>query len=283
MNIITRTVLAGLAIMCTVLLLPGCLITDVTQTKTVNKGGTFTTTLTISEMSDESANPYKGVVMVLAPDDWTFVSGTYNFAGGSGAMNLSTDANQLYGNIDTIIVPPIGMKWFNILSDAAYLHPANSVFETTLNFKVGTKSGKFNIGYAVTENTVDMLKSLNPQDIDNTSSWTDTSMNHAVTVNATGITDKQVSGLPETYSLSMNYPNPFNPSTKFAYSLKESGNVKLTVYDSNGKEVAVMHEGFRPAGNYEVQFDATGLHSGIYYYKIEANNFVKVNKMVLMK
>ena len=88
---------------------------------------------------------------------------------------------------------------------------------------------------------------------------------------------------PLTFALEQNYPNPFNPSTIIHYALPEKSNVELIVYDILGNEVATLVNEEKPAGSYEVEFSATGLPSGIYFYRIQAGSFVETKKMVLMK
>ena len=89
--------------------------------------------------------------------------------------------------------------------------------------------------------------------------------------------------LPETYNLNQNYPNPFNPTTTISYSIPENEYVTLSIYDALGKEVAVLDNGFRTAGNYSHTFDASNLSSGMYFYTIRSGNFVQTKKMLLMK
>ncbi len=89
--------------------------------------------------------------------------------------------------------------------------------------------------------------------------------------------------LPETYNLNQNYPNPFNPTTTISYSIPENEYVTLSIYDALGKEVAVLDNGFRTAGNYSHTFDASKLSSGMYFYTIRSGNFVQTKKMLLMK
>ncbi len=89
--------------------------------------------------------------------------------------------------------------------------------------------------------------------------------------------------LPETYNLNQNYPNPFNPTTTISYSIPENEYVTLSIYDALGKEVAVLDNGFRTAGNYSHTFDASDLSSGMYFYTIRSGNFVQTKKMLLMK
>lgn len=92
-----------------------------------------------------------------------------------------------------------------------------------------------------------------------------------------------VNGIVREYSINQNYPNPFNPSTKISYSIKEEGLVTLKVYDVLGKEVATLVNENKAVGNYEVDFNASQLPSGMYIYKIQSGNFSDVKKMLLMK
>ena len=88
---------------------------------------------------------------------------------------------------------------------------------------------------------------------------------------------------PDSYLLNQNYPNPFNPSTIISWQLPESKFVTLKIYDVLGNEVASLINEEKPAGNFEVEFNATALSSGIYYYKLVAGDFVDVKKMILLK
>ncbi|MCU0405535.1 MAG: T9SS type A sorting domain-containing protein [Ignavibacteriaceae bacterium] len=89
--------------------------------------------------------------------------------------------------------------------------------------------------------------------------------------------------IPLAYSLEQNYPNPFNPSTKISYSIPADGYVKLAVYNLLGEEVATIVNSFQKADRYEVNFNASGLSSGVYVYKIESANYTSSRKLVLMK
>lgn len=94
---------------------------------------------------------------------------------------------------------------------------------------------------------------------------------------------QQISSIVNEYSLSQNYPNPFNPSTKINFSIPKSEYVSLRIYDLLGREVKVLVNGNLTVGEYEVDFDAKGLASGMYYYSLRAGEFVNVKKMVLVK
>ena len=88
---------------------------------------------------------------------------------------------------------------------------------------------------------------------------------------------------PSEFYLSQNYPNPFNPATVINYQLAMHNFVSLKVYDVLGNEAAVLVNEEKPAGKYEVKFDASSLASGVYFYKLTAGSFVKVRKMVLVR
>ncbi len=95
---------------------------------------------------------------------------------------------------------------------------------------------------------------------------------------------QQVSGeIPEKYVLSQNYPNPFNPSTQINFSLPNDSFVKITVFDALGKEVEKLADKQMSAGNYKIDFDASKLTSGIYFYKIQTDEFTDTKKMILVK
>ena len=80
-----------------------------------------------------------------------------------------------------------------------------------------------------------------------------------------------------------NYPNPFNPSTKISYNLVKNGFVSLKVMDILGREVKSLVNEYQPAGVKEINFNASGLPSGIYFYSIKTEGFSDVKKMMLVK
>jgi hypothetical protein len=88
---------------------------------------------------------------------------------------------------------------------------------------------------------------------------------------------------PLAYTLSQNFPNPFNPSTVIQYQIPGAGPVRLTVYDILGREVATLVDGVQQPGTHEARFDGGGLASGVYLYRIQAAGFVQQRKMILQK
>ncbi len=94
---------------------------------------------------------------------------------------------------------------------------------------------------------------------------------------------KSGSLIPTVYQLYSNYPNPFNPSTMIKYDLPKDSKVVLKLYDVVGREVATLVNGKQTAGSYEVQFNASNLASGVYFFRITAGDYIKTQKMVLLK
>lgn len=88
---------------------------------------------------------------------------------------------------------------------------------------------------------------------------------------------------PVEFNLAQNYPNPFNPSTTINFQLAEETDVTLKVFDALGNEVAVLVNEVKPAGFYQYNFNAEGLTSGIYFYKIQTESFSATKKMLLLK
>lgn len=91
------------------------------------------------------------------------------------------------------------------------------------------------------------------------------------------------SEVPVSYNLYQNYPNPFNPSTSIVFDIVKTGLVKIVIYNMIGEEIEVLHNSSLTPGKYRIDFHGENLSSGIYYYRIEANDFVSVRKMLLIK
>src|SRR5690554_3244382 len=119
--IATVKILAVITVMS--LILSGCLITEVDQTTEVAPNGIFTSTITVTDITAD-ANPHEGAVAVLVPEDWTFESGTYDSDVGVGDLILDPNEEPVYGNIDSILAPPAGMKWVRLLTDTSYANDA---------------------------------------------------------------------------------------------------------------------------------------------------------------
>jgi hypothetical protein len=96
-----------------------------------------------------------------------------------------------------------------------------------------------------------------------------------------GVEDEE--SIPNAFALQQNYPNPFNPVTNIQYAVSSRQFVKLTVYDVLGNEIATLADEYKPAGKYEVEFNASTLPSGVYFYQLKAGDFIQTRKMILLK
>jgi hypothetical protein len=105
----------------------------------------------------------------------------------------------------------------------------------------------------------------------------------ALNAGHTVLSVRELGGVATQFKLTQNYPNPFNPTTTIDFTIPKAGNVTLKVYDALGREVATLVNGFKTAQSYQVQFDASRLASGVYFYTLHTDNFNQTKKMILMK
>ena len=121
---------------------------------------------------------------------------------------------------------------------------------------------------------------------DFTAGWVTSLGNKIVACNfytPTDVHETLNSEIPNDYRLSQNYPNPFNPSTTFRYSSPNESNVIIKVYDILGKEIETLINEEKPAGTYELTWNAVNLPSGVYFYQLQAGSFIETKKMILLK
>ncbi len=100
--------------------------------------------------------------------------------------------------------------------------------------------------------------------------------------NTTGVTNNQTPFLTD-FRLAQNYPNPFNPLTRIEFELLKPGKVKINVYDIRGRLTTNLLNEHKMSGKYSVDFDASNMASGVYYYRVETVSFVCAKKMLLIK
>jgi len=168
------------------------------------------------------------------------------------------------------------------LSDAliSVYNPQNEL----VNYSVTDESGEFNVGglepgsYKVTCSAYGLLyeeKSEIEVNIDGNDPGLTFTVDEVVSV--------ENNNTPVEFNLAQNYPNPFNPTTTISFTIKEQTSAELKVYDILGAEIkTIINDQFNP-GNYQVNFDATDLPSGIYIYQLKTNRFIQSRKMLLMK
>ena len=98
-----------------------------------------------------------------------------------------------------------------------------------------------------------------------------------------GLPEEDKNSVPVSYFLAQNYPNPFNPTTKISYAIPKKSFVTIKIFDVLGKEVFQLVNQEKSAGKYEAGFDASAFSTGVYFYKIQAGDFVETKKMILLK
>ena len=151
--------------------------------------------------------------------------------------------------------------------------PASSTQWAEIVFIKGAGSSTSPVNYSYTDRKITPAKySYRLKQADNNGSYKYYYFNTEITI--TG---------PAAYLLCQNYPNPFNPKTTIRYSIKDAGLVKIEIFDILGRKIATIFSEEKQAGNYEVNFNANNLSSGIYFYKLTSGSFTQINKMQLLK
>jgi hypothetical protein len=270
----------SLTILLLPLLLTHCLITQVQQPAAATANSNITVTITIKDDIIPESNPNKGVLCALVPTDWSFVSGTFSAqldngsAVGNGTIVLATNWAD---SATQVLPPPAGYKWIGLLSSIGYTYADTLFVDASVVLKVGAKNGQYNLGYLTTKNSTDLISHFSDF-------WADTAMNNKITVTGgTSVEEKSLGLIPDSYGLSQNFPNPFNPSTGIRFDLKERSTVRLSIFDITGREIETLVDGIREAGIYEVTFSPERLSSGVYLYRLNTGDYVRTLKMVYSK
>ena len=110
--------------------------------------------------------------------------------------------------------------------------------------------------------------------------YTGTSENFSIR-GVVGVEDEEA--LSRSFNLYPNYPNPFNPTTTISFTLSKSSHISLLIYDIHGREVESLIEGIQPAGSHSIEWNASNLASGVYFYRLTADEFIQTRKMILIK
>jgi hypothetical protein len=143
--------------------------------------------------------------------------------------------------------------------------------------------GTFSTNNVISSDAFPFTKSAAGADGILVGNWDGEWLSDWITVNDNPETQVIVGLQPLTFALNQNHPNPFNPATAINYSLQTAGQVKLSVYDTAGRLVAELVNGWREAGTHEVTFNGSNLASGVYLYRLQAGDFTAMHKMVLVK
>jgi hypothetical protein len=197
-----------------------------------------------------SAEAYEGMLVQLNNVTVTDIAPTfsdateYNVNDGSGAAVVQRSGKNKYSNV-----------------------PADSITGKTI-LRVGNKIGVLR---GIVYYSFNQYKFVPRTDDD------------FIGVVLTGVAERTGTEMPAVYALSQNYPNPFNPSTTIHYALPTAGMTTLKVYNLLGQEVATLVNEMQAPGSYRVQFNASSLSSGVYFFRVQSGSFSAVKKMVLVK
>ena len=253
-----------------------CGFTEVQQPSPAVQGEIIEVIVTIGN-SNSTATPRRGVVSVLVPEDWAYVSGTYEGTNVSGAM---LEDEGWADSTEIVLGSPDGMKWIGTISDEGYAqNDSTHTYKVAFQLQVGQTTGDFDLGYFTTADAFATAEIVFSQG-DCCGGWNADFQIVPITVNAAVANEGDAP--PRTFTLGQNYPNPFRSATTLPYALDRAASVRVTVFDAAGREIAVLDEGSRATGDHTVDFDAAGLASGTYLYRLEAEGAVVQTRMMTL-
>jgi hypothetical protein len=208
----------------------------------------------------------------------TVANGGDAAASGGAYLNMAGDGSIVWSNVTVVEPKPYTIRiGYNIpFSDKTQYLRVNGVVTDTILFSGPTATWQWlerDVDLVAGTNTIEILHYWGYM-------WFD-----YIEIRGNGQTtdiERDVETASE-FKLEQNYPNPFNPSTVVGFRLSVVGDTRLTVYDILGREVAVLVDGFLPAGAHQVSFDASGLASGIYMYRLESAGQSLTRRMILIK
>jgi len=217
-----------------------------------------------------STNPHFDLEMIRRNPSWENVVRVMN---SSLALGDSMDFQSL-GNGETIKISNYGSsKQYDLALERASAHPDSANY-AKLSF--GSKEA-----HTLAIQSWDSLSTTRVTlSVDR---GMDGTIDTVITLRTpTGVKEGE-NFVPKSYEMGQNYPNPFNSTTTIPYTIPQETNVVLKVYDVFGREIATVVNERRSAGTYRVQFDASHLPSGVYFYRLTAGGFSETKKMVLLK
>ncbi len=150
----------------------------------------------------------------------------------------------------------------------------------SIGFKdhIGGDYHYYDLVRGITGTSAELARNLTPVD-----NWPGPDSCYHIQTNGTTGVDDENNGIPQQFALLQNYPNPFNPNTNFEFRIANVGLVSLKIYDLLGKEVATLMNEVKQPGNYNISWNANGLASGVYLYRLTAGSFVETKKLILLR
>ncbi len=206
-------------------------------------------------------------------------AGTFNQSGLFGSATATTYAPDIVGVRGSNSHNLAMIHWGNSADSLQLLRVSSSGSFLNNNLRMnhnalltGTISPKPGVRYASNDSCFVLYNETGPVNV-----WAAYGCTGA-TVNISGNDP-----IPSKFDLAQNYPNPFNPSTVIKFSIPVTGLVKLAIYDVTGREVSTLVNEVKQAGNFLVEFNASNLSSGVYFYKLTSGDFTSIKKMMLVK
>jgi hypothetical protein len=233
-----------------------------------------------TEVKDE--NPHYGIVGLLIPNDWNVDSVYYSGDFGpdycfflpadsadgdpGGKMDFWADT------LETRFPSGDSMSWRVYHAKKGYAANEDTAYvDLFIKMTVGQMTGTFPLGYLVTNAALDFTDA----------SFYSIKLDTFQVTSETGI--ENLKAIPPEPRLLQNYPNPFNSTTTIEFNLAQTGQTQLQIFNLMGEEVKTLINHVLPAGIHQVRFDAADLNSGIYYYRLNANNLQTIRKFILLK
>ncbi len=235
-----------------------------------------------SIITSDETDPTEDFINDIGLDDF-LQYGTYNGIGFTSALNLfevqhwhqfmaGSGVSPSPYNHDTTLTLDIAFNYYVFTVGPNDIDGGNNATWTKTDSGFVFK-GDFSLDTTITDANSEEVKHLEEHVVATVTPYS----------KLTSVNSPVVNTIPQEYKLFQNYPNPFNPSTIIKYQIPKQSHVVIKVYDILGNQVAVLANKYEPAGKYIVNFDASKLSSGVYFYTINAGSFVQTKKLVLMK
>ncbi|MGD8306108.1 MAG: T9SS type A sorting domain-containing protein [Ignavibacteria bacterium] len=214
----------------------------------------------------------------------TYVNGQYTMSQGLGTP-INTSDNEFNPYIDP------EERFILFLSNRAGGYGFHDIYISSRN-QDGTWNDPINLGPEINSDVDDAAPYISPDglyfffntqktgDLGYNPYWVDAQVVYDL---ITDVDDENPVEIPNEFQLYQNYPNPFNPQTRINFSVSELSFVSLKVFDVLGNEIAVLVNKEKRAGTYEVEFNATELTSGVYFYQLRSGTYIQTRKMILIK
>lgn len=265
-------------------LLSACFtILEVDQPATVAINAPIEVTLQVRTEGTD-ANAHYGILGLLIPNDWKVDLVTYSGDFGPDTCSFlhpdSVDGDpggQVDFWTDSLEARfPSGedMMWVVYQANTPYASNLDTGYlDVVIKMTTGATTGNFNLAYFVTNAALDFTDTT----------YYDIKLDNPIQVGGTGVANHSDDMIPKAFHLKQNFPNPFNAVTQIRFDLPQAGWTELKIYNLLGDEVKTILSEPMNAGSHEINFNASELESGIYYYRLKSGNLSAVKKLVLIK